>query len=243
MQKFMQRTLFTAMFMASAIAGAAESGFVIGAEYNMGGAKVYPDPDVISYPGTSYTYTDQKTQVDLREGENTTLKLGYDWLIGDSLAIRGTVGYAWASEKMNDTKTSHVPVELMFFYRNNNHRFGVGPVLHLQRKVESTFSYVKATPADSTTTPATAATSIPYRTSTSGTDSIGHGLKFEYDYEPSWGQGLYFGLQYTYMRYNYDQKQYIWQGVSSTGYQDAIVWKYSGNQNSSSGGVTIGYRF
>lgn len=247
MRKFMPHILFATLTMASAITHAAESGFFIGVELNKGGEKIYPDPALSIYKdvttGQVFAITGQKPQVSTREGDNTGIKIGYDWLIGDSLALRGAVGYASSGDSMNDNKNTQTPVELLLFYRNNHHRIGIGPVIHLQRTVESTFTYNKKTAANATTTPPTLATSVEYHTTASATDKLAKGFKVEYDYEPEWGRGLYLGLQYTYMRYEYNNKYYIFQGISSTGNDDAAVVPYSGTQNASSAGLSIGYRF
>lgn len=236
MRKFMPRVLFIAMTMASAMAGAAESGFFVGLEVNRGGDLVYPGN---SPSGQAY-------QVTLREGANTTVKAGYDLLATDWLAIRGAVGYARESDGKFSTTATHTPAELMFFYRKGkNHRFGIGPVVHWQRAVDSEFSWSYNVAADTTVTPNIPASDTPYVTKTKGKDRFAKGFKLEYDYDTDYG--FYVGVQYTYMKYEYQNKVYIFDRVGDTsnplynpGYS---AYGFTGKTNGSSAGLSVGLRF
>lgn len=237
MRKFMPRVLFVAMTIASAMAGAAESGFFVGLEVNRGGDLVYP--------GNSSHYGSQAFQTTLREGANTTVKAGYDLLATDWLAIRGAVGYAHESDGSYSTSASHTPAELMFFYRKGkNHRFGIGPVVHYQRQIDSEFEWSYNQAADTTVTPNIAALEIPYRTKTKGKDKLAKGFKLEYDYDTDYG--FYVGVQYTYMKYEYEGKVYRWDQAgdsNSTGYVGYLDDTFSGKTNASSAGLSLGFRF
>lgn len=224
MRKFTPRILILAIAMACAATAYAESGFIIGLEANRGGNNLYPDQQVEV----------QAHQREMREGDNLTAKVGYQLGLGDYLALRGTVGYAWSSENKFETETSHVPIEALAFIRiNKKHYVGFGPVIHYNRTINSVFDW-NAKGAGGTPV-------VAQRTSFTSKDEFGKGAKLEYNYATD--SGVYFGVQYTYMRYQYDQKYYLWEVVASDSSTSAYHQPMPLKNNASSGGITIGYRF
>lgn len=236
MRNFTPKALAFLMALISTAAYSADSGFFVGAEVNRGGNLIYGDR----------IFEPQTHQVRMREGENITGKVGYDLALGSAISVRGAIGYAFSKDNSFSTETNHVPVELMLFARNGNHRFGAGAVAHLQRNLNSQFkwTYNQAAVPATATTAAIPESETEYNSTTKGTDKAALGFKLEYNYDLD--SGLFFGAHYTYMRYEYDNKLYLWDEVGNSaqlGYVGFVADPYTGKTNASSAGISIGYRF